>query len=656
MSYIDDKQFRYGEASTSKKIFQNIKDYVMDFKEQKTALPLDTHKDTVKLNEREKLAALFDICSELVINHPEITKNFIRHSGKTIEKKIQDSLSDLQGRYMLRSTEAQRGAIVEAMAEACKESEEARDELDDILYALYPDYFPAASSEEEYRDFVLKKLDSFMELEKKGSKRSGLKRVKSGCLNHASIMCIRYIILFKLDTNGKDQKFLDGFASTSESASLEIARSMLNGREVYNNYDIIEEKIGAEKEGLEENVLFKKYTTRCMKKAAEWIEKEIVWEERDNKESGRASIKYPEYQEHMDNPENYVYVVFRMELEKLQKITMNEVPPTGKTYGSTQLSFILNELAEIKWATYDDLDVKSEAAFRQAVATTVSSAAYILFEGNRETDLQKTTLIRRSELKEENIGIFTTNLFYSYVLNMIAMEYKEKDLIAYQMTMGTLRMKDQWNGTVGAERYNKLKAKAEWEDIQKKRAQEQSEDESEAEDEEENSEDLDKLLKAKEQKEAKLQERNDALLEELRLLKKQKEKMEDRLKAAETAVKELTALTHDMEEDLKEREEDHNQEKYTDEELKAQRILFVGGRWELLRAFRTELPNAKYVESETDPLPDISKIDRIVYFSKFMNHCMYYNVFDKAKIAKIPFKFIHSQHHDKVWEILKQKG
>lgn len=145
------------------------------------------------------------------------------------------------------------------------------------------------------------------------------------------------------------------------------------------------------------------------------------------------------------------------------------------------------------------------------------------------------------------------------------------------------------------------------------------------------------------------------LQDENRTLRKENEKLKEELEALKQKKTELESMIEAYEETIGKQEEIiENNEALTDEELRKQKILFVGGRYELIRTLKNIMENAKFVQIETDPIPDLTKIDRIIYFSNFINHSTYNKVFDRAKVISIPYQFIHTQNYKQVWEVLKR--
>ena len=88
--------------------------------------------------------------------------------------------------------------------------------------------------------------------------------------------------------------------------------------------------------------------------------------------------------------------------------------------------------------------------------------------------------------------------------------------------------------------------------------------------------------------------------------------------------------------------------------MKKQVILFVGGHEDLLTELRKELPLCKFLSKSTEPMPDMSKIDRVVVFYKFANHTTFNKIMASVRKIQIPVQYIDRKNYSQVLEQLRR--
>lgn len=71
--------------------------------------------------------------------------------------------------------------------------------------------------------------------------------------------------------------------------------------------------------------------------------------------------------------------------------------------------------------------------------------------------------------------------------------------------------------------------------------------------------------------------------------------------------------------------------------LKDKRVVFIGGRFELLKRLESYFPKGKFYHTKPRNDIDISKTDKIIIFPKNINHPLYWYAIDIAKSNKVPF-------------------
>ena len=150
--------------------------------------------------------------------------------------------------------------------------------------------------------------------------------------------------------------------------------------------------------------------------------------------------------------------------------------------------------------------------------------------------------------------------------------------------------------------------------------------------------------------------KTDNLNDQIRILEKKLSKMQDVLLEKDALIEEQKAQLTDYEEILKYKEDEgqaENEECSLDE-LKKQVILFVGGHEDLLTELRKELPLCKFLSKSTEPMPDMSKIDRVVVFYKFANHTTFNKIMASVRKIQIPVQYIDRKNYSQVLEQLRR--
>lgn len=86
---------------------------------------------------------------------------------------------------------------------------------------------------------------------------------------------------------------------------------------------------------------------------------------------------------------------------------------------------------------------------------------------------------------------------------------------------------------------------------------------------------------------------------------------------------------------------------YDLEIMQQKKIIFVGGREEVKQELRKLFPKAKFVETETGKLQSLD-VDMVLFFTKYMNHSMFFKYIPKLRTDKIPFGFSASTNTEKI--------
>lgn len=587
----------------------------------KDLIPQDLIKTDSLLEKRYKALSLLHLLLCFQREHEDLFNSLMLEDESNIREYIGQELKCLGGRYMINGRDTLTYVSIEAVADSIMKNNNMHEKFYDLMEKTYPHYF------QEEKNAV----NSIAQRMGKRLKTALIKNPdKPVLMDFMEIAVLKYHLAWNWDEVEEKEEI--ALLKNAFMLSLMEEQSMLVEREAPTVTDWLEEKLEAEK-GLLASAIFNKYKDKCEKQAAAWINNEII-----RKKENIEDSEYP-LLDCFKNCSSYILAVFNYQLDKLPKLHDSEIQRKAKLFGRTSLTFIINILAENKWYLKKrHMEEFQHQAYRLALASVVSTNAVVCFEGNID-ELQKTNLIRRAELK--NPELFVTNLFYAFVINLISIEFKEKDAVFFfqreKFLIGSTPIDIQEQAITSEYEYKK----SEFELILDRK---------------------DSKIKALESQLKKLQdEKKDItkkatapLIDTIRALERTNNKLNDSLHVCEEKLTQQNNLLEAYE-NMLEKNETEKIDKYTEDEIKAQRLLFVGGRYELLRTLKDNLPNAKFIQIETDPLVDMKKIDKIIFFSKFMNHSTYYKVFGRAKPLSIPFIFIHTQNIEKVMDILATK-
>lgn len=597
-------------------------------------------------DKRLKVVSLLHVLTCLQKSNRNVCLRLLTKDFEAIDSYITQNLKNMGGRYMVDSTMAVTNAITEAMAQSIIKNESQQQELDAILQEECPQFFPKNKTGEELADALIEFIEKTIrnsERSKRIPKIEGMAGFEIGEMQYA---CLKYVFAWKLQECQNDAT--DVLRYFFEIAGHE-EQYMFNERMTETYIDWLLEMLDIAPPNLEDDKLFLKYRNRCMKEAAEWLDAEV--QEPDKKVSCNTEgeeemeVEYPCLYDYEADYREYIHDIFDYWICMLQRPSSAVGEVTAECFGRSPLSYTLNTLAENKWYIKDIGDDNREAAFRIAEVSIISTNAFVNFEGDL-CELEKSTIMRRSRIK--NMETFVVSLFNAYVINLISYEYKRKDYQLYKEKKAALigihedaeNLSRKWKNNI-EKHVGKVNEEQEKLLTQK-------------------DEEISRLLRKIEALE-KAQENNgkekngesSALAEEARLLAKENRKLKERLEQSEEKIKTQREMIDAYEQALDSKENEDEEPMLSDEELLLQRILFVGGRYELIRKLKDTMPNAKFVQFETDPVPDLSKIERIIYFSNFINHCTYNKIFDTAKGYDIPFSFIHTQNYEQVTKVLK---
>ena len=293
----------------------------------------------------------------------------------------------------------------------------------------------------------------------------------------------------------------------------------------------------------------------------------------------------------------------------------------------------------LTWGAMQKEDFQKYLLQNERVDFTFRNKQYhVEFEGADIDDLSATNLIRLSKLTDPQW--FIINLFYCYVINQIAWEYQEKDLDANHL------LNKEYEILLARAREESM------ETIQNLREQ--------VEDHRQKIEQLQSTIRWKNDREKETDQlvagRTDNLNVQIRILEKKLRKMQDVLLEKDALIEEQKAQLTDYEEMLKYKEDEVQAENAgcSLDELKKQVILFVGGHEDLLTELRKELPLCKFLSKSTEPMPDMSKIDRVVVFYKFANHTTFNKIMASVRKIQIPVQYIDRKNYSQVLEQLRR--
>lgn len=584
----------------------------------------------VKVNQKkEKIKSLLFLVNTINRRYSDAFMTLMAYDkAGVIDEYVHDKMMLSGGRYMIPAEVAIYNATTEAVTQMILQDQKAQDLLDDILSEICPQFYSKKNSEAQTIRLIVDFIDK---LSSKGKKVYNNQMCFS--LEEDVLAFLYYIITWKIERNEDNDlaMLLHNFIRKVEVNP----KNLLNERRTDTSFDWLAELLDMSPETLAEDKIFLKYQESCFSQAAKWLHGILEKDELIDIDGYEADF-YIEQQ----NYRKFLFYIFKEMILKLQNIE-DEEDVNAEAFGKNPLSAILNSLSEIKWYPKKIGSNNIEIAFNLAALSLTSSYAIISFEEDDLNKLERTNLIRKSSLR--NPEQFVCSLFVSFVLHLISVECKHKDYETFSIGHDMeLLMKKHMQ-----EKNNQQTMQKQQDDILKLKEQE-----------------IERLkmkmlqLSEKQQDENKMLRKKIKPLEsENRTLWKENEKLKEELEALKQKKAELESMIEAYEETIGKQEEViENNEALTDEELRQQRVLFVGGRYELIRTLKNIMENAKFVQTEKDPIPDLNKIDRIIYFSNFVNHSTYNKVFDRAKVLSIPYQFIHTQNYEQVWGILKKKS
>lgn len=410
-------------------------------------------------------------------------------------------------------------------------------------------------------------------------------------------------------------------------------RNILVDRETVNSLDKLAIQLGYdETKKLVASKVFAKYTTRCMETAATWLDDQVEkWEVFSFRDEEK--VDYHAFE--------YVQTIFDDILFMAQNPNDNSTLYDKTNFVPLEcspLGIAFDLINGIKWYPKFGHEEEKKKLFYEAALNCSAACAAIEFEGADIDDLSATNLIRLSKLTDPQW--FIINLFYSYVINQIAWEYREKDLDANYL------LNKEYESLLARAREESM------ETIQNLKEQ--------VEDQRQKIEQLQSTIRWKNDREKETDQlvagKTDNLNDQIRILEKKLSKMQDVILEKDALIEEQKAQLTDYEEILKYKEDEgqaENEECSLDE-LKKQVILFVGGHEDLLTELRKELPLCKFLSKSTEPMPDMSKIDRVVVFYKFANHTTFNKIMASVRKIQIPVQYIDRKNYSQVLEQLRR--
>lgn len=567
--------------------------------------------------ERTKVRSLFALLYALYCDYPDLFQQYLKLDKENyINNQVYCNLNDINGRYMTSAAMSILSATVEGAAALAYQNTEAREFLDQVVQKLCPELCLDATDEAVFNDAIHKYA-------KKWTTSKNLTKMKN------AHVFIYYVIAWKVTNQNKDaehlRKLLYLFTFPTDK--------MFIRKETDTYFDWMARTMQLDGETLLFSRIFEKYLDICCKQIAPWLNDFMVL-------SNPHKEKLPNYLDYNeDEATAYIYNLFNALIDTCQiYYDMNDVDV--EAFGYQPFSFALNALAEIKWDPSNINRDDRNLAFRRALQTTGAAHGYINYDGEDPEDLRKSNLIRRCS-NIRNPWEFATNFFYAYILNLINVAFVQKDFEIFNMHY----LEDGVFNWVGNPKTSMTPKYA----SVNMRILEGKEEEISL------LKNLIKRLKQEiKQNDKQLAKKMEPLEEEIRALKKQNEKLEKEYDELKERKLKLDSMIEGYETVIGNHENSlEPAEACTDEELQQQRILFAGGRYELIRMLKNTMPNAKFILSETEPLPDFNKIDKVVFFCKFINHSTYHKCFDRLKLFDIPYYFIQTQNYDQVLEILK---
>ena len=580
---------------------------------------------------KEKIRSLAFLLGALDNTHKDEFLSIVKcdKEGK-LEQLVLRNVQSLSERYMMQSDITIYNATIEAVTQMVLENKEAQDCLNGVIESLCPRLYSRKNTCEQTIRQVMEYIAS-QAISTKNKRK--IKGERYFCASEETVAILYYLITWNAPED-MDNKKVELLATFINSIEIPVAK-FSTARRTNTSLDWLAEILDLSTGKLMEDKLFLKYQNNCLKKAALWLydiinkDNYLCFEDTDKCELYFKEEKY----------RDFFVTVFSEMLLTLQNIKDKE-ENIASDFGVNPMSVLLNSLSEIKWYPKNIGGDNFYAAFNVSLASVAASYVIFSFDGNDvEEELERSNMIRRSSL--ENPERFVCDLFTAFVLQLIALEYKKKDYEVYSVSVDVEKelMKENSQRSVFTDFLSQKNESLALKDKEIEYLKRDLQIFQERQQEEEKI--LNRKLKPLEDENRDLQRENRRLKEELEELKKKKEELDSMVEAYEETIG---------------RQEQHSEteSELTDEELRQQKILFVGGRYELIRTLKNVMLNAKFIQTETDPVPDLAKVDKIIYFSNFINHSTYNKVFDKAKISNIPYQFIHTQNYEQVWELLKK--
>jgi hypothetical protein len=583
--------------------------------------------DDIELMQRFKTTSLLHMLTFVSEEHLE--KLMKLGNGKIAEQEeyISKMLSNVSIRYMLPAVHTIHNITIEALAQVILHDGDMLDRFKGLIAELYPKFFKKGQQPvEAIINFMYgKKWKSKKFAQNDPNKYVGIE------LSYGEVACLKFLIgWYDVDMSEPIVKWF-----CKEIMSNYEEQNMYAEREVCTSYDFLAKQLGIAPEEFVEDKIFLKYSNRCMAVVAEWLSESI-------KNNEALLMMFPKLEDYKENHLEYIKKVFNFELLKLQDINSEYQNMSAELFGRNPLSFITNILAENKWFLREKTVEHHEIAFRMALFSVCSSNAIVNFMGEFEK-LEKVNLIRNTSVNPGEIAVI---LYAAYAINLISIEYKLKDIECNDIITKCSQTDSRGTKSWVHPRITDLETELmQLKEQIKEKDRTISRQHNQIENLERSSGDVKKLIR----------ENAQTYEVEIRQLNLANKKLTATIEDYDKRIQEQDVLLEAYEQAVARKECVQADASYTDEEINDQSILFVGGRYELIRKLKEMLPKAKFYTTVTEPMPDIRKIDRIVYFSRFIDHSTYNKIFDKAKLLSIPFLFIHTQNHDQIMGIIKQK-
>lgn len=82
-------------------------------------------------------------------------------------------------------------------------------------------------------------------------------------------------------------------------------------------------------------------------------------------------------------------------------------------------------------------------------------------------------------------------------------------------------------------------------------------------------------------------------------------------------------------------------------EVIGKRMLFIGGRIELIQKLKYSFPSSVFVQDEITKI-DFNNFERVIMFPKFMNHALFYKYINLARANKVDVTYCNSNNMEQV--------